>query len=279
MQALIIEHSQAPNGKEVVTFQLTYWRAIHAEVMTHRVFSRNASSSRAIPVKKMISQVWNDPAGPSHWGLNQPGMQASTELTGLKLEISKACWRLAAKAAASVAWLLDKVGTHKQVANRILEPFQYIHVVMTATEFDNWYALRNHKDAQPEIQKLAQAMLSAYQASQPRLLELNKLEATGWHLPYVTAEERHSSNQDPEFLAKLSTARCARVSYLTHDGANPDSAKDLALYDRLVGSVPIHASPTEHQAYAVYSAKSTCKNLVGFGQFRHLVECSLEEHH
>ena len=114
---------------EIATFRLKYWRAIHAELMTHRVFSRNASSSRAIPVKKVISQVWNDPAGPQHWGVNRKGMQAKEQLTGLQLIAVKFLWRLAGKMMCVIALLMMWLKLHRQVANRILEPWQYITVL------------------------------------------------------------------------------------------------------------------------------------------------------
>ena len=80
MEVKVIADSISESGKRITTFQLKYPRFIHSEVMTHRVFSRNASSSRAIPVKKMIEQVRNNPAMPIHWGANQSGMQAKNEL-------------------------------------------------------------------------------------------------------------------------------------------------------------------------------------------------------
>ena len=150
----IIEDSLT-NGSRLTTYQLRYWRAIHAELMTHRVFSRNASSSRAIPVMKMLRQVWDDPAGPVHWGANQAGMQAHAELDGLRRKLSQAIWKWSGRAMCVAAWSMTKIGLHKQVANRLLEPWQYINVVLTATEFDNWFDLRDHPDAQPEIQELA----------------------------------------------------------------------------------------------------------------------------
>jgi hypothetical protein len=271
----IIEHTLAANGKEIATYQLRYQRFIHAELMTHRVFSRNASSSRAIPVWKMIQQVWHDPATPIHWGANQPGMQARSQLEGFKLSVARLCWRTAAKAAASIAWVMDKIGLHKQVANRILEPFQYISVVLTTTEDENWNELRAHPDAQPEIHDLALKMIVEKAMSVPTLRDPDRLSADGWHLPYVMPFERILHHDEPIYLAKLSAARCARTSYLTHDGVFPKAELDLKLFNQLVGSVPLHASPTEHQAYALYSAKTKCKNFTGFGQFRHLVEHSV----
>lgn len=260
--AKVIEHSISPDGIELFSLQLRYPRFIHAEVKTHRVLSvngeeyaltqdaafmsdrnlsRNASSSRAIPVAKMIEQVRNDPAMPVHWGKNQPGMQANEQLTGVDLDVAKSAWRRAAWQAANIAEEMQALGLHKQVANRILEPFQFISVIVTATEWDGFFKLRAHPDAQPEIHALANAMSDAMANSQAKLLKPGE-----WHLPYVSAEER--AQHPIELLCKLSAARCARVSYLTHDNQQPDIDKDVALFERLVGSTPLHASPIEHQA-------------------------------
>ena len=265
-QVKIITHSISPTGQEIVTFQLRYWRAIHAELMTHRVFSRNASSSRAIPVAKVVEQVRNDPAGPIHWGKNQPGMQANEQLTGAELEFAKYQWRSAAMEAASMAEAMMQQGLHKQVANRILEPFQYISVVLTTTELDNWFELRDHPDAQPEIRDLANRMKTELVKSSPRLLGMGE-----WHLPYITDSELETF--DIVDLLKMSCARCARVSYLTHDGKVPDFRKDFELFDRLVGSRPLHASPTEHQA-TPSGDKQFHKNFRGWVQFRKFVEAT-----
>lgn len=246
--AKIIEDSISNAGKRITTLQLTYPRFIHAELMTHRVFSRNASSSRAIPVKKMIQMVRDAPAMPIHWGANQPGMQAKEQLVGNQLELAKSLWIEAATNAADIAEQMESIGLHKQVANRILEPFQHIHVVLTATEFDNWFYLRAHPDAQPEIQELAMQMGDVIYRNAPKLLRPNE-----WHLPYVTEEERNDgffkANPDnAELLRKISAARCCRVSYLKHDGNAASIADDIDLCDKLAGSKPIHASPFEHQA-------------------------------
>lgn len=281
IQAKVIEDSISESRNRLTTFQLSYPRMIHSEFMTHRVFSRNASSSRAIPVAKMIAQVWNDPAMPVHWGKNQSGMQAREELSGVKLWVAKFAWRTAAKAAAGIAWGMDKVGLHKQVANRILEPFQIIHVIVTASEWSNFFELRHHKDADPNIFALADAMRCASAASIPVSRGDNSFSAYCWHLPYVTSAERAKHVNDPLYLAKLSAARCARVSYLTHDGQEPDPKKDLALYERLVGSRPLHASPVEHQAnpdrHPVgeregWMAPHMHGNFTGWCQFRKVVE-------
>jgi thymidylate synthase ThyX len=281
IDAKVIEDSVGEAGVRLTTLQLIYPRFIHAEFMTHRVFSRNASSSRAIPVAKMLEMVRNEPAMPIHWGANQPGMQAKAELTGDELRMAKEFWLNAAEFAATQASLMNKIGLHKQVANRILEPFQHIQVIVTATEWDNFFALRAHPDAQPEIHDLALKMQSAMGCSDPKLLTRDE-----WHLPYVTEAERNDAffKQEEHIndLMKISAARCARVSYLKHDGGIPAIADDLALFDRLVGSTPLHASPVEHQAMPDFTIFSTepdswdCPNLHGnlrgWIQYRKLIE-------
>ena len=245
IQAKIIEDSINQYGNRLTTFQLMYPRFIHSELMTHRVFSRNASSSRAIPVSKMIAMVREEPAMPIHWGKNQPGMQAKKELDSDVILHAQGLWLRAAHRAAEIAQQMSDIGLHKQITNRILEPFQHISVVLTATEFNNWFELRAHPDAQPEIQALAFKMQEAMDHCIP-----HELQQGEWHLPYVTADERYDQffKDKPELLRQISAARCCRVSYLKHDGTAPSIADDLALCEKLVGSRPLHASPFEHQA-------------------------------
>ena len=248
--AKVIADSISPEGIRLTTMQLRYPRFIHAEFMTHRVFSRNASSSRAIPVKKMIEDLRRDPAMPIYWGSNKPGMQAGAELNDVAVRLCQATWLEGVEAAIHYAEEMMGLGLHKQIANRILEPWAHINVVVTATEWANFYALRRHEDAQPEIKALADAMWDAQQASRPE-----PLETGSWHQPFVTGEDvdpacEHQTEDMGyvEVLNRISVARCARVSYLTHDGRQTTVEEDLALYDRLVGSQPLHASPAEHQA-------------------------------
>lgn len=239
----VIAHSAHPNmvARQLLTFQLRYPRFVHAELLTHRALSRNSSSSRAIPVAKVLKQVREDPAIPFHWGINQPGMQADNVLGPQEAAIAETYWRESARRAADMAECMLAMNLHKQVINRILEPYQFMSVIVTATEWDNFFELRDHPDAEPHIRELAQRMREAWAKSEPTLLQYGD-----WHLPYVLPEEL--KKHGVEVCRKLSAARCARVSYLTHDGEKPDVKKDLELFDRLVGSVPLHASPIEHQA-------------------------------
>ena len=241
IEAKVIEDSISEAGKRIVTLQVKFHRFILPEFNTHRVFSRNFSSSRAIPTKTLLKQVAEEPAMPVHWGKNQPGMQAAEELDDLTKQAVQASWLESAKEASLRASLLASMGAHKQIVNRVIEPFLWAHGVVTSTEWDNWFELRAHEDAQPEIHELALCMRNAMDASTPRLLKEGE-----WHLPYITEWERAS--REYEFLCKISAARCCRVSYLKHDGTSPDLTDDLNLFDRLAGSVPLHASPLEHQA-------------------------------
>lgn len=265
IEAKVIAHSVSPAGKEVTTFQLAYPRFIHSEFMTHRVFSRNAMSSRAVPVAKMLEQVRTNPAMPIHWGKNQAGMQAREEVADT-LE-AQSLWRDAAADAANTAEMMMDMGLHKQVANRILEPFQIIHVIVTATEWDNWYELRDHEDADPNIQQLAKVMRVAHTESKPRLLGVGD-----WHLPYILDEE-HNDWFDAQ-LIKFSVARCARVSYNNHDGSMPTPEKDEELFNRLAAARPFHSSPLEHQATPMNDdrEKHLCGNLSGWIQYRKIWE-------
>ena len=260
ISAKIIADSVSPQGIRLTTLQLRYPKFIHGEFMTHRVFSRNASSSRAIPVERLIQDVLDDPAMPVFWGKNQKGMQAAEELTGLELKLAKGTWLYARDQAVKSASELCMCNVHKQLVNRIIEPWCHINVVVTATEWANFFALRRHKDAQPEMKALADAIWEAREASTPR-----RLLPGAWHLPYVSHDDEQQAYWETRHLGRdnseefdeqealrtciqLSVARCARVSYLTHEGKPPNVEDDLKLCDRLIGSVPLHASPAEHQA-------------------------------
>jgi thymidylate synthase ThyX len=271
-EARVIEDSISIAGARLTTFQLKYPRYIHAEFMTHRVFSRNASSSRAIPVNKLVQKSLDEMVFPIRWGLNQPGMQANEqELEGERLEKAKLIWKRMAEFCANGVLELADLGLHKQWANRPLEWFGHIEVVVTATEWENFYHLRDHKDAQPEIRELAQLMRKAQNESQPKLrIGLNEDDPYSWHLPYVTAEER--AQHSVADLVRMSTARNARVSYLTHDKKEPDVELDIALHERLVGGEPIHASPTEHVAFPFAHASEWSANFKGWHQYRKDIE-------
>jgi hypothetical protein len=189
---------------------------------------------------KMIEDVWHRPFIPVYWGKNKSGMQASEELSGFRLWVAKHTWLAASKVACGFALALYGLGLHKQIGNRILEPWSWSQTVITATEWDNFFSLRCHKDAQPEFRRIAEMMADAIDASEPKYLAAGE-----WHLPYVSDEERSSHTLLD--CIKFSTARCARVSYRTHNNKTPSPQKDRELHDDLVASEPKHASPSEHQ--------------------------------
>jgi len=260
MSAELIKDSAGPSGKRITTFQLRFPRFIHAEFMTHRMFSRNASSSRAVPVARMIADVEADPVVPLFWGKNQPGMQAREEMDERGQAYGRAVWERATEDALHAAQCLMDLGAHKQIINRLLEPFSHINVVCTATEWDNFFALRMHEDAEPHINLLATIMHQAMQDSTPQVLKAGE-----WHLPYV------DEDMPLETALKVSTARCARVSYMTHDQQPSTVEKDVALAEKLMAQVPMHASPMEHQAQACGSDQ-TYANFAGFASYRWMLE-------
>lgn len=253
--ARIVADSVNKNGNRITTFELEYHRFIHSELMTHRLFSRNAMSSRAVPVSKMIEQVRNNPATPIHWGKNQAGMQAAEVLVEESLDNANRQWKQSAIYAASQAEIMSSIGSHKQIVNRLLEPFQTMKTVLTATEFDNFFWLRCDSDAQPEIQELANCMFEAMKQSEPEVLESEQ-----WHTPYVehifkggkfesyclTDEEDNVIKLLTEEEAKaISASCCAQVSYRT---LNNTYEKAMDIYSKLASGRKVHASPFEHIA-------------------------------
>lgn len=277
----------------LITLEIELHRFILPEFNTHRTLSRNFQSSRAVPIKNMIDQVRNDPAMPIHWGKNQPGMVADNELDVLEKEGAKLQWKEAAKKAANMAESLSSMGVHKQVVNRLLEPFMWTKGVVTGTyeALQAFLKLRAHKDAQPEIQALAFKIKEAIEVSVP--VELKEGE---WHLPYVTSDvisiggvdktiylssedSQLCDNMSIEDAIKVSTSCAAQVSYRRLDDSLD---KALKIYDMLnlpCNGVhpenPPHFSPTEHVAVAsvqmstMYSGNFNTKDFV---QYRKLLE-------
>lgn len=238
--ATVLLDSITEQGDRLTTMEVCFPRIVLAEFNTHRVFSRNSASSRAIPVAKMIERVERDPYVPKYWGKNQSGMQADEALSRKAAAQAEHIWRASLATQLSYARQLADLDTHKQLVNRLLEPFMWHTVIVTATEWSNFFALRANKDAQPEIQTIARLMQDAYRESKPQVLRAGE-----WHLPLLQPDEQSLIKDDVLQACKISAARCARVSYLTHDGKR-DIAKDIELYDRLVSAG--HMSPLEHVA-------------------------------
>lgn len=263
-QAKIIADSLSETGCRLTTMEVTFPRMVLAEFNTHRMFSRNSASSRAIPVEKQLAKVMEDPFIPVHFGVNQPGMQAPIELDDAERTLAKEEWLRARNSAVSHVRHLLSLEVHKQITNRILEPFMWHTVIVTATEWSNFFALRAHPDAQPEIRVIAEMMEDIYEKSSP--LYLDRYD---WHLPFIQEDERDGKFEFTRKARCISAARCARVSYLTHDGVR-DHEADLALYERLVSGG--HMSPLEHVAITEGDDFSEWTgNFRGWKQFRKLI--------
>jgi thymidylate synthase ThyX len=258
-EAKILADSLAAHGQRLTTMQITFPRMILAEFNTHRMFSRNSASSRAIPVEKMLQRVREQPFVPAHWGKNQKGMQAEQELGSIEEIQARAAWDWGRQAALATAERLLDIGVHKQIANRLLEPFLWHTAIVSATDWENFFNQRTHKDAQPEMQQLAMRMQDTYSGCEPR-----HLAAGDWHLPLTPDLDDLRAVYDEDQICRISAARCARVSYLTHAGER-EPAEDLGLFERLLKSG--HMSPLEHVARAQVNARYH-GNFNGFLQLR-----------
>jgi hypothetical protein len=236
-------------GTTIWTYELEYPRYIHAEFMTHRMFSRNSASSRAIPVASMHEQIRAANVEFVHYGLNQPGMQSAQELNNDTKNTIRNLWFSARDFCLAISEEMNRHKAHKQLVNRVTEPWMMMKVVMTTTNDANWEWLRNHPDAQPEIHELASVMLAAKNTA-----EVLPIHCGEWHVPYV---HRYFDDSDtlcyqsgdtqltPEQARKVSASCCAQVSYRKNDYS---VEKAEQIYDRLIHSEPVHASPIEHQA-------------------------------
>lgn len=256
VSAKILKDSTNWLGNRLTTLELTYPRYIHAEFMTHRVLSKNSASSRAIPVEKMVEQIKENPVLPI-WTKNKKGMQGDIIVDEKEIDLLNEYLKIQREDIIRYIDTLKTLGIHKQNINRYLEPFQHIKIICTGTEWDNFFELRCHPDAQPEIRELAEKIRFEMAINEPEYLEPGQ-----WHIPFEEnmpnfkfSKELEGNDEEldaynitkQQLKLKISVARCARISYLTHDG-QIDYKKDIELYDRLVANNPKHLSPTEHQA-------------------------------
>lgn len=251
--ARIVADSVNEAGNRLTTYELEFHRYILAEYNTHRMFSRNAASTRAIPLIKMLQQIADNPAMPIFYGKNQAGMSAAEELDDVAKSRAESVIRKMLEACTEGVAELNEIGLHKQHAGRYLEPWGWVKGVLSFTEGANWDWLRDDDAAQPEIRELCRVMKQAAEQSVPELLKAGE-----WHLPYVewtTAicdGTMYYKNAVGEFefitlknAIKVSCARCAAVSYR---GEDYGLEKCLPLYERLVGSEKKHSSALEHCA-------------------------------
>ena len=237
--AKIIADSISPDGVRLTTMEVEMPRIVLAEFNTHRVFSRSSASSRAIPVESMIRRVVEDSYIPGEWGVNGKGMQAHGEASVETSARAESEWLAARDSAVVAAQRLLRLGIHNQTTNRLLEPFMWHTVIVTATEWANFYNLRCNPLAHPALRDTAEAMRTVQAASTPDPIAYGE-----WHLPLVDGRDDADHLTDDERI-RVSAARCARVSYLTHGGVR-DPLKDIELHDALVTNG--HMSPLEHVA-------------------------------
>lgn len=248
--------SVGPCGIRLTSFLLRFPRNVLAEFNTHRMFSRSSASSRAIPIERMIKRCVQNPYMPKHWGKNQGGMQANHDLDPAAIEQARAEMLEARDDAVRHVSRLSEIGLHKQITNRLLEPFQWHVVIVTATHWANFFGLRDHKDAEPHFRDVAAAAHELYKNGKPR-----HLNAGQWHLPMIRSDEIEISEDghykfrwtdaveptDALEIAKVATGRCGRLSYLNHDGIR-DPHDDVSLHDRMRAAA--HWSAFEHCAVA-----------------------------
>lgn len=260
IQAEILLDSIGGSSPRLTTWKLTFPRFILAEINTHRMFSRNYPSSRAIPVLKRIQMIKDNPVIPIEWGLDKPGMQAKELADGVTAMAAETVWRSAAEQAIKHAEILIDLGIHKQIANRLLEPFVTVTGLVTATQsgWENFFALRAESAADPHIQALAYKMLKIYNESTPQFLENGQ-----WHIPFGDNMPEGLSWEDQ---IKVAVARAARVSYNNFEGS-ADTEKDFKLHDILAKSG--HWSAFEHIAQVPDLMDSRkWGNLPGWNQLR-----------
>lgn len=255
IKATIAQDSTNSNGDRLLTFSLTYGRLIHSEMLRHRAASHSVKSSRAIPLKKYRKEVEENPYTPVKFGTNQKGMQAGEE-TDASISHGKTVWKISAKIACLMHSMMEKANIHKEVANRILEPYVWVEETLTV-EHDalvEMGKLRIHEDAQEDIRVVIEMMLEAAEQNTPLSLKNDE-----WHLPYVVRKRNDDDDKlsyfdnDGKILTLdeaiiCSAARCARSSYANHDNSMTTYENDSKLADRLIGSDPMHLSPFEHQA-------------------------------
>lgn len=261
---ILLQSYNLENNTTITTWLLEYPRIIHAEMLTHRLFSRNTASSRAVPVKKMLQRIKDTPFIPSYWGKNQKGMSAFNQIDFDTRDEAERLWLACLDEAVYYSQRLSDLGVHKQISNRITEAFQYIQVVMTTTSEINFYRLRDDENAQPEIAELARKMKEA-QGEVGR--NYQELLPGQWHLPFIQDDEKKMYSLQEQLI--VSCARCARVSYFLVDGKESNFQKDLELATRLKDSR--HFSPFEHAAVALED-NVMIGNFTGWMQYRKFIE-------
>jgi thymidylate synthase ThyX len=237
----ILSDVVSPEGQRLLTIETSYPRFLHSEMLRHRMFSHSVASSRAIPTERLIDQVRNNPFIPETFNKRVKGMGVGDPLEELAAEAALKAWRVAAQEAADAAEFLMGIGLDKSRANRFLEPFLFVTDIITATEWDNFFALRDHPAAQLEFQKLARMIREAIEDSCPYVVNYGQ-----WSLPLTNHDFPFDDGEpDWEHWKMVSASRCARVSFDNHTASEPRE-RTIERAERLIASG--HLSPFEHVA-------------------------------
>lgn len=259
VSAKILKYSESrETSKKIATFVVTVPKFVQAHINSRRTLSRNSASSRAMPAYVVRKRVLKDPFIPVEFGKNRAGMRGGEQLGGIKIFFARQAWLLARFVPCFLHSFCEKLGLHKEVTNRLIEPWMFVEVILTGTEWKNFIKLRADNAAQPEMQIIAKDIDRLLRESAPEILETGQ-----WHLPFVSDEEK--AFIDHEILLKVSAARCARVSYKLFDGKSSNPEKDIILCDRLIEQG--HWSPFEHVAQASNFLENS-GNFVGWKQYR-----------
>lgn len=273
ISARIIADSKSEyDGTRLTTFEVTFNRYVLAEANTHCMLSKNSNSSRAIPVQANLDSINSNPAIPPSFGKNQSGMVADNDVDEETAKKALEIWLQAKDDAVKHATALMNLGIHKQITNRIVEPFAWQKVLITGTEWDNFFWLRCHKDADPAIMNPAKLMLDAYNMSIPE-----KLYVGEWHTPFVN----HIRGDDGvlqyidanyyeltlEEALKVSASCCAQISYRKSDDSLEKANKvfDMLNLDDESGDTRKHASPVCHSGTPIIypTIGSNWNNILG----------------
>jgi thymidylate synthase ThyX len=277
----------------ITTMEVVMPRIILAEMNTHRMFSRNSASSRAIPSEKMIKSIQENPFVPLMWMKNHKGMQGKEYFDHIKSGFLDNTWKRLSKEAISNIERLSFEGEEvtKQITNRLLEPFMFHKAVITTNEFgfENFISQRLSEEAEIHMKHVASLMLESYNNS-----EAKKLDELDYHIPYLDninsdilksilfenykdalMSTEQWSSEFKKLKVKISVARLARTSY-TEVGEKSEKntekeqyIKDIALHDKLIEQG--HWSPFEHIAYSSENRFQMGGNLgIGWVQYRKL---------
>jgi thymidylate synthase ThyX len=261
-QAVILADSlNAETGDRWVTFEISNFpKVLLQELNTHRMLSRNAASSRAMPIAKVIERVKQNPYIPT-FRENQRGMVGKVIHDQERWHKAEQIYRRALESAIHYAEQMAEINIHKEAVNRLLEPFMTVPVIISGTEWQNFFRLRTSPDATPDFQATALLLQELYHSNIPKTLQAGELHC-------IYAEHIPDDLPIGDRL-KVMSARAARISYRNHGTNHIDIQKDLELAENLIRDG--HLSPLEHIGWALSKEQAlrlNTRNYQGFLSFR-----------